>query len=533
MRSLRYIVCALFCIAASSCVFTNDMDYPSVPGNVISFAVEGQKEVDIDNTARTVTVKLNETADISRLKVEDFTVSPEAEVIEPFGEYIDLRAPLKIILRTYQDYEWTIKAVQPIERYVNCENQVGEALFNLEEKSVIVKVTDFQPLASLVINSMKLEPEGSVVQSTTGFKNEGGNIVETTVDCDFPMTLDCILERKFNVLYKGEVVVWKFKAIQIETKAAIVSVRPWCYHAKVRATFSGTGKPVIEYKKASDSQWITVENITVAGVGVTADIQGLSENSEYTVRIKEGKEYGTEYSFSTDNPVQLYNMSFDEWHSEGKTWYPYPDGATEAQKVWDSANKATGTFIGSATTPEEDFVAVKGEGKKAAKLKSSFAVVKFAAGSIFVGEFVGLKGLGAELAWGVPFSSRPSCLKGYYSYSPAVINYSDKEHEDLKGKEDNAHVIVILTDWDAPFHVLSAEKKFVDFKNDPAIIGYGKLQCENTGKVYKDFSVNIEYRSDRIPKWVSIIASSSSLGDYFTGGDGSILYLDEFSFVYE
>ena len=49
----------------------------------------------------------------------------------------------------------------------------------------------------------------------------------------------------------------------------------------------------------------------------------------------------------------------------------------------------------------------------------------------------------------------------------------------------------------------------------------------------KDFSINIQYRNERIPKWVSIIATSSALGDYFTGGTGSILYLDEFCFVYE
>lgn len=534
MISLRSIISAILCIsAASACVFKNDMDYPLVLGNITEFAVEGQKEVKIDNATRTVNVILEEDADITNLKIVKFSVSEGAVLNEPLGESIDLSSPKKLTLKTYQSYEWTIKAEQPVEMYVSCSNQVGTALFNVSDKTILLKVTDFQPLSSITINSMKLGPKGSIVKSTTGFHNDKGNIVETTQECSFPMTLDCVLERTFSIIYKDKATVWRLKAIQIETKAAIVSVRPWCYHAKVRAAFGGTGTPVLEYRKANDQDWTEISDASISGVGVSADIKGLAENTEYLVRITDNGETSSEFSFTTDTPVQLYNMNFDNWHLEGKTWFPYPSGASAAQKVWDSANKATSSFTGSATTPEENFIAVKGDGKKAVKLESSFAVVKFAAGSLFAGEFVGLKGLGAELAWGYPFTSRPTSLKGFFSYSPSIINYADDAHSSMKGQEDKAHVIVILTDWEAPFHVISNENKFVDFENDPAIIGYGKLSCSKTGKEYKDFTIDIDYRSDRIPKWVSIIASSSALGDYFTGGTGSRLYLDEFSFVYE
>ena len=49
---------------------------------------------------------------------------------------------------------------------------------------------------------------------------------------------------------------------------------------------------------------------------------------------------------------------------------------------------------------------------------------------------------------------------------------------------------------------------------------------------YEKFVIDIEYRNDRTPKYVVIVAASSVLGDYFTGGDGSALYLDEFRFNY-
>lgn len=529
-RVIIFIICTAGLL---SCVFKNDMDYPLIPGNIIVFSVEGQKNVIIDNKSRNVSVELEETAEIANLKITGFQISDGAVLSEPLGQYINLSSPVKILLKTYQDYEWTISAEQNIERYVKCDNQINSAVFNEESLSIIIYVTDTQPLSKIKINSMKLGPEGSEIVSTTGFYKDGEELKEKTEECNFPMTLDCVLERTFKVMYKGKEFIWKLKALQIESKVEIVSVSPRCYHAKVKAGFSGKGSPVLEYKKASESQWTKIEELNIAGVGVSATIKNLEADTNYKIRISEEGEYSPDFDFRTESPLQLSNMSFDAWHLQGKTWYPYAQNAQDSQKAWDSANKATSQFIGSTTTPEENFLAASGAGKKAAKLESRFAVVKFAAGSIFVGKFVGLVGMGAELSWGVPFVSRPAALRGHYSYSPAIINYTDEAHASLKGQEDSGHIIFILTDWDKPFSVISSKNQFVDFDNDPAIIAYGKLTCDKTNGVYKEFTLPIEYRSDRTPKWVSIIASSSALGDYFTGGTGSVLYLDEFSLEYD
>ena len=79
---------------------------------------------------------------------------------------------------------------------------------------------------------------------------------------------------------------------------------------------------------------------------------------------------------------------------------------------------------------------------------------------------------------------------------------------------------------------VSPPESLVDFENDPAIIGYGKVVFDKEMDKYEKFTLNIEYRSDRTPKYVAIVTSSSALGDYFTGGTGSVLYLDEFKFLY-
>ena len=234
--------------------------------------------------------------------------------------------------------------------------------------------------------------------------------------------------------------------------------------------------------------------------------------------------------FETATPVQPDNLSFDAWHANGKVWNPWNEGGVQ---VWDSANKATASFTGSATTPDEAFVAVSGPGKKACRMESSYAVVKFAAGSVFTGQFVKLQGMGAELAWGIPFTGKPVSLKGYAAYTSTPVTDADESHSALLGQPDSGHILVALTDWPDQFHVVSSTATYVDFDKDPAVIAYGRYNLSASTDGYGPFDLPLEYRSDRTPKYLVIVASSSSLGDYFTGGRGSTLWVDEFELVYD
>lgn len=230
---------------------------------------------------------------------------------------------------------------------------------------------------------------------------------------------------------------------------------------------------------------------------------------------------------------QLYNMDFDEWCMIGKAWYPYGSLADDSQKsIWATANKGTSMLSKNTTEPDSVNVAVKGTGKKAARLASQYVGVKFGSGNLFTGTFVGLLGLsGADLAWGVPFTSRPDTLHGYYSYSPVPIDYADNNHKAWLNKMDTCQIQVVLADWTEQFHVINSQGKFLDV-NDEAIIGYAKIETGYDTGGYVEFNLPIEYRDERTPKMVTIVAASSKNGDNFTGGDGSVLLLDEFSFKY-
>ena len=98
---------------------------------------------------------------------------------------------------------------------------------------------------------------------------------------------------------------------------------------------------------------------------------------------------------------------------------------------------------------------------------------------------------------------------------------------------DIGQIQILLTDWDAPFRINTSKGIFVQFDTDPHIIAYGSKDLNATGG-YETFTVKLDYRDmTRTPKYIVIVAAASKYGDYFTGGVGSVLYVDEFSLVYD
>lgn len=315
----------------------------------------------------------------------------------------------------------------------------------------------------------------------------------------------------------------------------IGSAAPWAKFAVVDGRWTSDKVPdgmTFSYRKASDEFWTDVPESALeldedAGT-YSAVIRPLVPETLYYVKAVSS--YGREtdcIEFRTESAGVISNMGFDDWWQNGKVWYPYVQNASE--KVWDSANKATGDFKGSLTTPEESIV-VSG---KAAKLVSAYAVIAFAAGNIYTGQFNRIDGMGADLDWGTPFASRPLALKGHYNYKPAVINRTKAPYDSCKGKMDKCQIQILLTDWDAPFNVNTSNGKFVDFENDEHIIAYAKYESGDATDGYREFTLPLVYRSHRRPKYIVITCCASYLGDYFTGGEGSTLYVDEFSFEYD
>lgn len=533
MRRMKYIGTLLAALSLLvSCTFKNDMSFPMLQGQITAFVVEGQKSVTINPENQTVEVLLEETAEIKDLEVLEFAISDKTTTDDAPGQFVDLSKPMNVLLKTYpgQEYMWTITASQPIERYVRCSGLI-DAVFDAKNQKVLVYVVEKQPLEEIVFDAMKLGPETSQIISTTGHDNATSGSVTRKVD--FPMTLDCTLSREFKVLYKGVEYDWTMTCIHRAIQNEIKTVDAWTYHAVVTGDYNGEGTPYYEYRKASDQNWTRFDEVSVSGVTVTADITGLDEGAEYAVRLVSDGVVGAEFSFKTDVPVQLPGMGFNDWYyggNNGKTWYPYSEG--DPNPCWDTANPGVSSLIDNTTVPEYDH---KVEGDAAAKMESSYAVVKFAAGNIFSGKFAKFESFTAYLDWGIPFTSRPYSLKGWYDYNPGIVDNVDKtKYPEMLGKPDFMHLqVVLVADESAgPIVVDSSKPEKLNFKTDPRVIAHAEIISDVDTDGYLEFELPLVYRDNRTPAYAIIVASASYRGDYFTGAVGSTLYVDGFSFSY-
>ena len=548
MKKLKNIFSlSLVSILAVSC-FSNDMSLPRILAQFTKFEVEGGLETTINADDRTVSVVVDEVSELSSLKVETVQLNEDAYFKDgEFPQIIDLSEPMQVMLSMYQDYDWTIIATQPVERYVHCANQIGDAEFDIENRVVRVYISQSQRLDQLEVLDMKLERVGSEVLSTSAVElvnTQTGELAEVTRECEFPMILSCDVQRTFNVMFQGETIPWKVYAIPVEVAAEIKGVDARCYYADVTAVYGGGQNPlpVFEYKKSDAEDWIVVdpEIMTVDGINISFKITSLEISTRYLVRAIANDEILPEISFTTCSPNQLYNSSFDEWWYEWsmdkQIWYPYAQGSSSS--IWDSANPGAAKFIGSSTYPTTDVVSSGADEtivRHAAEMVSKNAGIAFAAGNIYIGKFGRVNGKGAILEWGTEFSDKPMGLKGYYKYSPVIITHANAPYKGLIGNAmDKCQIQIFLTDWDEPFTVNTTIGQFVDLQNDPHIIAFGKLESDEALDDYREFYIPLDYRDkSRTPKYIVISCCSSYLGDFFTGGEGSKLTVDEFELVYD
>lgn len=309
---------------------------------------------------------------------------------------------------------------------------------------------------------------------------------------------------------------------------AVAAYTGWACFAKLEGRYFTSDVPggmTFQYRKTSDAEWVEIDpaNVAVnsAALRYTTVVFGLEPNTQYVFRAVSAEDKETkEMTFSTAVSATIHNLNFDSWSDSDK--YPNASG----YDIWDSANSS-----GAAVTTKPVTDAVKG---KAARLESVKAMGMMAAGNIFTGQFAGLAGLGAKLDWGTPFSARPIALRGYYKYSPKTIDMAKAPYTDMKGQIDQSQIVVFLTDWTTQFRINTSSKEFVDLDNDPGIIALGQFNSSNSDAGYVKFTLPLVYRdATRIPNFLVIAAASSRYGDYFTGGVGSVLYIDEFELVYD
>ena len=543
---------ALTASILTSCAIENDIPYPIIEASIESMTVEGQRGADqntftaatINKSARTVTLYVNDGVDLSRLQILSLKTTTGAELVvddpnvcEDYSKFptsgfasldsiplssnthVNFSQPVTFTLRTYQDYQWKVTVNQIIQRDIEIDGMT-DYVIDTTTRTVIIYVDPETDRTNLNVKKLNLGGEyGRVSPDPTLQK-----------DYSKPST--------FNVSCSWEEYSYEWTVYVYPDSGESSSSSTEAFAMTTRATVNGkiqSGKtPVVEYRKESETSWITVPsaNVNVSSNTFSATLTGLSASTTYKYRINVDGSIGSEQSFTTATATPLENGSFDEWSSEaaanGTLWQPW-----STSSFWDTGNRGATTIADSNSVPTSE--TCNGSGK-AASLETKWVVMKLASGNIFTGSYVRTDGTNGVLSFGREFKSFPSKLRINYKYTSATI---DKIGEDaleyLKGRPDSCHIYIALTDWNQPLEIRTrpSERQLFD-KNDSHVIAYAEYISGNSDSQYQQKDLVLNYRyTNRTPKYILIVASASKYGDYFTGGVGSKLLVDNFELIYD
>lgn len=343
-----------------------------------------------------------------------------------------------------------------------------------------------------------------------------------------------------------------------DAPVVIVPVSPADYSSR-KAVLRGTvTKNNVEsvgfrYRAANEAEWQYIEGTPVSralamGTEFYAELTDLVPGTNYEYKTVSDDFETAVQTFVTDTEAQLENAGFEEWDTSNKTYLIHAPGG---EKFWDSGNAGATTLGSSITTPDAD---IKHSGNYSAKLYSKFigigTIGKFAAGNLFYGEYLNTDGTDGILGWGRPFTSRPTAVKLYAKYEPKTADSKGGKTGYIeKGQLDKGIIYIALTDetqesytfkdntytWPVIVRTKSSSSRLFS-KDDPNVIAYGEhvFETATTGDGLIEITIPIDYfKKDVKPSNIVFVASASRYGDYFSGGEGSTMWVDDIELIYE
>ncbi|MCM1072015.1 MAG: PCMD domain-containing protein [[Clostridium] fimetarium] len=522
MIAAALMAAAFLAVMSQSCI-KNDIPYPRIQANFSSFEAEGLKSpAQIDSANRIIDLVFEETVDMEQVKVTSYTLSPKG--VELLGtdlsEPVNLTRYLILRLRMYQEYDWVIRGSQPIERYLTVEGQIGETVIDVAGKRAVVTVSETMGRKAVKVLTAKLGPEGSTMTP-----DPAGN----TYDLSMPLEITVNVhgrEEKWELFC--EIATFNVYTLRADAGSQVA----WVFGSGLAGTKGG-----FEYRVAGTAQWRKAPDswITQTGNTFSATLRNLEPETEYEARALTSDnggepEYATPVKFTTGETRQLPNSSFDEWTwINNSYWAPWGEGQTP---YWDTGNKGAATF-GPGNVVRSDQTST-GTGYSA-ELQTVYKTIKLAAGSIFAGTYVRTDITDGVLSFGRPYDLRPTKLRGYFKYNCAVINQAKGDFAYMKGQPDTCTVWCALIDSPDPFEIRTKPSDRHLFDPEGSyVIAYGKMECAQTVPQFIPFEFELDYRStQRVPKYILVVGSASKYGDYFVGGEGSTLWLDDFELLYD
>lgn len=308
-----------------------------------------------------------------------------------------------------------------------------------------------------------------------------------------------------------------------------------------------TGNVGFNYREKGASDWTFVAG-TNNGTTLTATVDNLKFGTTYEYCAVAGGYTSPAKELTTLTPPQLPNASFEQTSTASDKALMF--SADPNDFYWDSGNHGSQKMQKNVTEVTTKYFH---SGKQGLCLHSQFVGLggfagKFAAGNIFVGKYLATEGMDGVLGWGRPFNCpiRPKALKVWARYEPVNITHDNTSAlpSVSKGDPDNGIVyIALVTDqtmsynsetWPQIVKTSSSSRQLFD-PSGSNVVAYGEhvftSATTESGLVEITIPLN-DVNPNLTVSNIIIVASASRYGDYFVGGNGSLLYLDDFELVY-
>lgn len=277
------------------------------------------------------------------------------------------------------------------------------------------------------------------------------------------------------------------------------------------------------------------------GTGFSVSFTGLKPATRYEVQAVAGDFQSESRYITTESIFEIPNGNMEDWSDDFifKNKHIVIPCVGGQRTFWDSGNHGSATMDVTLTQASSDMFT---SGNKSARLRSQFVglgiIGKFAAGNLFAGEFSGLDGMDGILNFGRSYDgSHPKALRLNLNYRPGTVDKNGKGDYLPQGAKDEAQIYVALSTSTIEIRTKKSDRKVFDPKGSE-ILAYGQVTLtENFGPegALQSIEIPIEYyeaAKTTKPLYLIIVCSASKYGDYFNGGEGSLMYVDDFQLVY-
>ncbi|MBQ7893464.1 MAG: PCMD domain-containing protein [Alistipes sp.] len=557
-RYLKTAFAAAAALLAASCI-SNDIPYPVVELRIANVEGEGFSVSENNVTSRVVTLTLDEATDIRNVKIDAVTYDAVVHSIElNKAELLDqvrssqeltgtfnLLSPIYTTLSLYQDYDWTIRAVQTIERRFSVTGQIGATEIDTENRIVRVYVPDDTDLGHIEIEELKLGP-AEITTYSPSLEELSGSSFESVRFVD--VTCHGVTER------------WMLYVETTNVKVALREADLWQNTGTVTALISAeeyVSGAALEYRIKGDTEWQPMQESGYDAGILTATIapEWKTETNPngltvYKLVPKKGLFAGHTYEFRLLVGGSEQGAPLEYTAPAGNT-IPNGDMEDASMSCWTQNNK-TAEFWGSGNNTFTKGLCTQAPfaGGTRAKLQATSAVGVLASGNLFTGLFQkdlitrGVVSFGQTYAW----KARPRALKvQYFAEHIGPVDIDKKFGAPIgMGDQDRARIMVAIVDWNARREVGSGtepptgtwDPQEAASTEQGKIIAYGSLFIDesSTGDRMIDTELELHFY-DREAKpsglyQLVISCSTSAYGDFMTGCKSNVLYIDNFEWAY-